>query len=81
MSPEALKQGQERAWKRFYTVRSIFKRTLHLVGWFPATFVANTVFGKINLASVDGKLEFVRRCWGLFDQQVTRKEPKAASQE
>ena len=81
MSPEALKQGQERVWKRFYTVRSIFKRTLRLGGWFPATFVANTVFGKINLASVDRKLEFVRRCWGVFDRKVKRKEPKAASQE
>lgn len=78
MSPEALKQGQIRAWKRFYKVKSIVSRTLHLGGWFPAIFVANTVFGGINLASVDKKLALVRRYWEIFDSKVVKREHQAA---
>lgn len=72
MTPEELKAGQQGAWRKFYSNRSIVKRTLHFGPWFPVAYIANKFFSTINLAHVNPLLKFVQWGWHLFDREVRR---------
>jgi len=68
MTPEQLLHGTQWAWKKFYGFNSKMKRLLRYGRYTPIYWLANNVFGHINLSNTSRAIDVIKRMWQFVDR-------------